>query len=166
MELSQEGLTSWGHRYEWNLGGDVTLYRDDSDCNRRLVTHLNARSGLPFEDEYTDDPPSLLSPSEYKEWDDLCCGLLIKEHDIYNRIVDELRRYVSEQATNMRKEAPGKRVISSDEYDLLYHGAQDAIASALSVSDEDIDIINYEGGANIIDTWLGDLLETEGYTLK
>ena len=166
MELSENGLTSWGQRYEWNLGGDVTLYHDASDTNQRLVTHLNTRSDLPFENEYMDDSPALLSPAERQEWDALCLNFLIREQVIYKRIIDELQWYVGEQAKDMRKKCPEKHVISSDEYDQLYHGAQDAVASALSVSDEEIDIINYEEGANVIDLWLGDLLEKEGYILE
>ena len=67
MELSREGLTSWGQRYEWVFGGDVTLYHDASGMNRRLVTYLNTRSGLPFEMDYMDDEPDAFSTAECRE---------------------------------------------------------------------------------------------------
>ncbi|MBQ9564607.1 MAG: hypothetical protein IJU98_03365 [Synergistaceae bacterium] len=166
MKLSQEGLTSWGCKYEWVFGGGVALYYDATDADCRLITYLNTRSGLPFENEYMDEKPAVLSSAERKEWDALCCGFLATEQNIYSRIVDELRWYVGEQVKDMRSENPDKRVISSDEYDLLYAGARDAVASTLHVPDEDVDILNYEEGANILDLWLGDLLESEGYTLE
>ncbi|MBQ9565556.1 MAG: hypothetical protein IJU98_08220 [Synergistaceae bacterium] len=166
MELSREGLTSWGQRYEWVFGGDVTLYHDASGMNRRLVTYLNTRSGLPFEMDYMDDEPDAFSTAERREWIALCQYLFILEQDLYDQIMDELRRYADRQVREMRGENPNRRVIPADEYDLLYQGARNAVASALSVPVHDIDILNYEEGANIIDLWFGDLLEAEGYILE
>ncbi len=166
MKLSQDGLTSWGCKYEWVFGGNVTLYHDASDTDCRLITYLHTRAGLPFENDYMDEKPAVLSPAERKEWDALCCGFLATEQDIYIQILEAVRLYVGEQVRDMRSENPDKRVISSDEYDLLYAGARDAVASTLHVPDEDVDILNYEEGANTIDFWLDDFLEMEGYTLE
>ena len=166
MELSHEGLTSWGCKYEWVFGGGVSLYHDASDAHCRLITYLNTRSGLSFEDYYMDDKPALLSPAEREEWDRLCCGLFNAEQKIYSRISEELLRYASEQVRDMREATPDKSVISSNEYDLLYQGARDAAASALSIPNKDVDILNYEEGADILDLWLADFLEIEGYTMK
>jgi hypothetical protein len=166
MELSENGLTSWGQLYKWTFGGNVTLYRDAYGGTNRLVTRLNTRSGMPFETEYTDDEPVILSPTERREWDGVCQKFLIAEQDIYDRMLEELRWYVGEQVRDIRSENPQRRVIPADEYDQMYSGARNAVASALSVTSNDIGSINYEEGANVIDFWLGDLLEAEGYILE
>ena len=166
MELSREGLTSWGQRYDWRFSGDVTLYHDAPETGSRLVTHLNARSGLPFETEYMDDDPAVLSTAERKEWDALCCRFLATEQEIYERILNELQRYAGEQVRGIREAGPNRHAVPADEYDRLHVGAWDAVASALCVPNQDIDILNDEEGANVIDCWLGDLLEAEGYILE
>ena len=166
MELSQTGLTSWGHRYVWIFGEGVTLYHDESGGRRCLVTHLNTSSGLPFEDEYMDDKPVVFSQSQRCEWVSLCYDFLRAERDIYTRVLDALHWYLSEQISDMLTETHDKRVITSTEYQILYCGAQNAVTVDLRVPDKDLDIIIYEGVANIIDLWLCKFLRTAGFELE
>lgn len=166
MKLSENGITSWGARYEWVLGGSVILYHDATDARVRLETHLNTRAGLPSVNDYHDDTPCLLTWDEKFEWYDLCGEFQDREREIYARIQTTLMEFAEEQVKDMRLKNPSNRIITDSNYNVLSQDARNAVASALGISVDELDLLPHEEGRTLINLWLSDAFEAQGYELE